>query len=167
MKKPADVIERYTRCASLLQKSVRGLREGELDACESPGGWTIREYVHHLIDGDDSWTLCIKQALGNPELPFTLDWYIQYPEQEHWARSWRYAERGIGPSLALIRANRAHIAQLLRAVPDALDVQVTVRGRDGSLEVARVQDVVEMLIRHVEAHVADIERIRKQFERNA
>lgn len=157
------LIDRYVRCAGWLRRAVYGLAEIELDLCESSGSWTIREYVHHVVDGDDAWTLCIKQALGNPDLPFTLDWYIQYAEQEHWSRAWRYAGRGIGPSLALLRANRAHVAQLMRAIPDSLDTQVTVRGRDGSLEVARIRDVVEMLIRHVEGHIADIERIREKW----
>lgn len=30
-----------------------------LDAMPSGGGWTIRQIVHHIVDGDDIWKLCI------------------------------------------------------------------------------------------------------------
>jgi len=42
--------------------------------------------VHHLADGDDIWTICIKAALGNSEGLFSLQWYWDKPQTE-WAEN--------------------------------------------------------------------------------
>ena len=153
-----EIIDRFAECPDRLEEVLQGLTESELDLAEVSGSWTIRQHVHHIADGDDLWRTCIKRALGNPNGVFQLDWYIQIP-QDGWAEAWHYAERDIQPSMELLRANRKHVVQLLRVIPGALDMPLTVGARDGSEEHARVRDVVEMQTRHVHEHIADIQKI--------
>jgi hypothetical protein len=63
MKSPANknsVIARYIEGPTLLERALTGLKEADLDTAPSKGGWTIRQIVHHIVDGDDIWKTCIK-----------------------------------------------------------------------------------------------------------
>jgi hypothetical protein len=92
-----SLLSRFLQGPAMLEQAVAGLRDVDLDAPPSQGGWTI--------------------ALGNEEGEFTLEWYWRLP-QDAWADRWCYAHRPLDVSLALFRATRAHIAQLLEHVPD-------------------------------------------------
>ena len=86
----------------------------------------IRQLVHHVVDGDDIWKLCIKAALGNSEGVFSLQWYWEV-EQDTWVERWDYAGRAIEPSLALFRANRRHIVHLMERNPDGWERHVRIQ----------------------------------------
>ncbi len=154
-----EIIDCYAGCPAMLQEVVCPLTDRHLDLYEGEGRWTIREYVHHVVDGDDIWKAFIKRALGNPDGVFDMTWYTQVHDQEHWSDAWGYQQRAIAPSLALFSANRAHIAQLLRLDPGALEKRLAVCMHAGREEMASVQDIVEMQTRHIEGHIEDIRRI--------
>lgn len=159
MKAPEDrdgAISRFREGPELLEDVVADLEEADLDATPSGGGWTIRHIVHHVVDGDDVWKLCIKMALGNEESEFSLGWYSVQP-QETWGDRWAYSRRSLGPSLSLFRATRDHILQLLESVPDAWDRSVILRRRNGETERVPIGFVIEMQADHALHH---IERIR-------
>lgn len=153
-----DLIDRYAGCPALLDETLNGLAESDLDLTEAGEGWSIRQYIHHIADGDDIWKLFIKRAIGCQQGTFHLEWYWQMPQDE-WAKAWNYAGRSVEPSLEMFRANRAYIAQLLYQVPGALEKRLAVYLPDGKEELASVEDVVAMQTRHVEGHVQDIQRI--------
>jgi hypothetical protein len=92
------VLTRYAEGPEQLERALAGLDELGLDASRSPGAWTVRQIVHHIVDGDDIWKLCIKSALGNEDGEFTLAWYGAQP-QEVWADRWKYSARSTFPSL--------------------------------------------------------------------
>ena len=111
-----ETIAHYADGPKRLEAAITGLSATSLDVALSNDSWTIRQIVHHLADGDDIWKVFIKQAIGNPGGEFVLEWYWQVP-QEEWAERWAYWERAIEPSLALYRASRCHIVQLLEHTP--------------------------------------------------
>ncbi|MGD8415274.1 MAG: DinB family protein, partial [Candidatus Latescibacterota bacterium] len=127
------VLARFRDGAKQLEKALEGLDEDGLDVPWRPGGWTIRQIVHHVVDGDDLWKVGIKAALGNEESEFTFDWYWSIP-QDTWADRWRYAARPIGLSLSLFKANRLHVLELAGQVPGALQRTLNVRTLDGKVE---------------------------------
>lgn len=155
-----SLLSRYLQGPAMLERAVAGLRDADLDAPPSQGGWTIRQIVHHVVDGDDLWMTCIKAALGNEEGEFTLEWYWGLP-QDTWADRWGYAHRPLDVSLALFKAIRAHIAQLLEHVPDGWSRSVSVRTPQGT-ERLSVRAVVEMQADHVDHHVKRIAAIRAE-----
>lgn len=150
------VTSRYRQGPELLEAVVTALQDAHLDAVPSGGGWTIRQIVHHLADGDDIWKLAIKMAIGSDQNEFALAWYWSLPQQA-WGDRWAYGRRSLDASLELLKASRRHILQLLEAVPEAWDRAVVVRKRDGQMERVPVGSVVQMQADHVFHH---IERIR-------
>jgi hypothetical protein len=154
------IIARYADGPYQLETTIASLPEGGLDIAESDDAWTIRQIVHHVVDGDDIWKVFIKRAIGNPGGKFDLQWYWDMPQDE-WAQSWVYAGREIEPSLALFRANRAHIVQLLESIPGVWEQSLLVRWPNGKEQQVSVAWVVEMQAQHVPGHVDDIQRARQ------
>ena len=151
----ATVLSDYLAAPDRLAQVVAGLDAVTLDRALTADTWTIRQLVHHIVDGDAIWNVGIKAALGNPDGDFTLQWYWDVP-QTTWAERWCYADRDVQPSLGLFKANRRHIAQLLEAVPEAWDrgIMITCRGRED--ERAAVAEIVTMQARHALGHIDEI-----------
>ena len=141
-----------------LEIVLSGLNDTDLDITPSTGGWTIREIVHHIVDGDDIWKMGIKQALGNVQTEFSLDWYRTLT-QDTWADCWSYSQRSIEESLTLLKANRDHIMQLLEHVPDAWEKTVEFYEPNGKIEIIPVGFIIEMQADHVFHHIKQIEKI--------
>jgi hypothetical protein len=152
------VLSRYRDGPSLLERTVAGAGSGDLDFVPPGGGWTIRQIVHHIVDGDDIWKLCIKMAIGNEHAEFELGWYGELT-QRTWADRWAYGHRSIDVSLFLFKAIREHVLQLLETVPDAWDHAVMVRTRDGQKERVPVGYIIQMQADHLFHHVECIQRI--------
>jgi uncharacterized damage-inducible protein DinB len=155
------VIARFREGPALLEDAVLGLTDADLDAAPSGGGWTIRQIVHHVVDGDDIWKLCIKMAVGIERVEFTLGWYSGVPQQT-WADRWAYRQRSVGASLSLLKASRLHVLQLLENVPDAWSRVAMVRKRDGEMEQVPVGFVVQMQADHLLHHIKRIRGILQE-----
>jgi uncharacterized damage-inducible protein DinB len=65
-----SVLAKYLEGPALVEQALAGLQDADLDVSPSQGGWTIRQIVHHIVDGDDLWKACIKAALGNEQGEF-------------------------------------------------------------------------------------------------
>jgi len=156
-----SILARYEEGPALLERALAGLRDADLDAAPAQGGWTIRQIVHHVVDGDDLWKSGIKAALGNEQGEFTLQWYWSLP-QDTWVARWAYAHRPLEVSLALFKAGRAHVLELLQSVPDAWQRSIALRKRDGEIVRLSVGAVVEMQTNHVAHHVNRILAIRRE-----
>ncbi len=152
---------RYREGPLVLEQVVAGLKESELDARPPGGGWSIRQIVHHIADGDDIWKLCIKMSIGGEEAEFALGWYWSLT-QDTWAERWAYSLRSIGESLSLLKAGRGHILQLLESVPDAWNRSVDVRTPDGKVEKVPVGFVIGMQGDHLFHHVERIRAILRE-----
>ena len=157
---PDELIANYGNCPSQLEAAVIGLSELNLDIGKNAESWTIRETIHHIADGDDLWKLFIKRAIGNPNGEYVFDWYWQVPQDE-WAKRWHYEDRSIEPSLAMFRANRNHIVQLLRHTPGAMEKSLRIHWptKLGEQEV-KVASIVEGQTQHVLGHIAEIGEFR-------
>jgi len=156
-----SVLARYEEGPAQLERALAGLQDADVDARPSEGGWTIRQIVHHVVDGDDLWKSCIKAALGNDQGEFTLDWYWALP-QDVWADRWAYAHRSLDVSVALLKANRAHVLQLLEQVPDGWSRSIALRKPNGRTEQLPVGAVVEMQADHVVHHLNRILAIGRE-----
>lgn len=149
----------YANGASLLRQALAGVPDRGLDAQMPEGGWSIRQYVHHVTDGDQLWTGCIRLALGGAGEGFDLRWYWAKPQVE-WAEVWNYAVREIEPSLALLEANRQHVVRWIWGLSDSLARSTSCTWTDGSKRVVSVGEVVHSQGNHVVGHCEDIRRIR-------
>jgi len=154
------ILAQYADGPAQLEAALVGLTESDLNLAQTPDTWTIRQIVHHVADGDDIWKICIKAALGNSEGLFSLQWYRDRPQTE-WAKNWRYANRSIEPSLALLRANRHHIVELVQQTPNAWEKSIRLKWPDGDEERITIGDVLVSQAHHVIGHINDIQMIRR------
>ncbi len=156
------ILELFKQGPNILENALAGLTDIELDYIPRNGGWSIRQIIHHLVDGDDLWKTCIKIALGGEQAEFTLRWYIALPQIE-WAKRWSYEKRSIDVSLALFRAIRDHILQLLEYAPDGWTKSAKFLDANGEIEVVPVGIVIQMQADHVIHHVKRITAIRQEI----
>lgn len=142
-----------------LRQALEGLAENNLDLTLDGQGWSIRQVVHHVVDGDDLWQAGLLAALDGLAA-FDLRWYWSAPQDE-WARAWHYAARPVQAALDFFEANRQHAASILRAVPGAAQRCTPVQWPDGNRKDIAVGDILEMQTRHVHGHCEDIRRVRQ------
>lgn len=155
------VLARYREGPALLEACLRDLTDADLDATPAGGGWTVRQIVHHIVDGDDIWKSYIKMALGNEQGEFSLGWY-RVQSQQTWGERWAYRSRSLDASLLLLNAIRAHILQLVEHIPDAWDRAAIVRNADGENERVPVGFVIEMQADHLLHHMSRIQKIVRE-----
>lgn len=146
-----------------LETVLAGLAEWDLDLAMHRDSWSIRQIVHHIADGDDIWKICIKAALGNNDGEFTLQWYWDKPQLE-WSANWKYASRGIEPSLALLRANRRHIVELVSLTPGAWEKSIWLKPPKGRKERITVGWIIAMQAGHIVDHIKDIQNILQAYK---
>lgn len=157
---PEVILNLYADGPAKLEAALAGLSEPDLNLALTSDSWTIRQIVHHIVDGDDLWKTCIKAAIGNSEGSFTLQWYWDKPQTE-WAENWGYARRSIEPSLALLRANRCLIYELVQRTPNVLERSIRLKNQDREEERISVGDVLVGQTNHVLGHIKDIQVIRQ------
>jgi hypothetical protein len=155
---PDATLALYADGPARLEAVLKGLTESDMNLARSSDTWTVRHIVHHIVDGDDIWKTCIKAALGNPAGLFSLQWYWDRPQTE-WAENWRYANRPIEPSLALFRANRQHIVELVRQTPQAWEKSIRIKTPQNEEARITIGEVLEIQAPHVVEHISDIQAI--------
>lgn len=154
------MLTQYAYGPSLLDSALAGLSESDLDLALNADSWSIRQIVHHIVDGDDLWKICIKTALGNSEALFSLRWYTVKSQME-WSENWAYTRRSIEPSLAMFHANRRHIVDLLEHIPGACEKSIRFQPSTTPEMCITILDVIELHIRHLSEHIETIQAIRK------
>jgi uncharacterized damage-inducible protein DinB len=152
------ILQQYADGPEVLATAIAGLDDSKLDAPRPDGGWSIRQIVHHIVDGDDVWKWCIKAAIGNDGAEFSLEWYGAQTQDE-WADRWEYSMRSVDVSLSLFIANRKHVLQLLEHIPDSWERAVELRMPDGNIRTLTVGDSVKIQAEHVTHHVQQITAI--------
>ncbi len=152
------ILAQYADGPARLEAALIGLNDSEIDLSMTADSWSIRQIVHHIVDGDDIWKTCIKAALGNSDASFSLQWYTVKPQIE-WSESWAYARRSLETSLTLFHANRSHIIDLLQHIPSSCEKTIRFKPSEKPEMQITVFDVVELHVRHLEEHIQEIQRI--------
>lgn len=156
---PDETLALYAAGLDVLDEALSGLAEPDLDLAGTPDGWTIRQIVHHIADGDDLWSMCLKAALAAPGCSYEHDWYST---DNACAKTLDYAGRAIEPAVALFQANRRHVVQLVRHLPDAWDRFVLFkRAAMPEPQSINVGFIVRIQARHALEHVEEIRAIRQ------
>jgi len=157
-----ESIDLFKQGIGIFENALAGLSESELDYIPSKGGWSIRQIIHHVTDGDDIWKSYIKIALGNVQAEFSLKWYLTFPQTE-WAEKWNYKNRSVDVSVELFKANRNHILQLIEHAQDCWNKSALFRDSNGEIVELPVGFVIQMQADHVVHHVNRIFEIRKEI----
>ncbi len=70
-----EILMEYAAGPALVAEAIRGLSEEQLELKLAEEGWSIRQLVHHIADGDYLWKEFLLRAAGEPEVEFSLGWY--------------------------------------------------------------------------------------------
>src|ERR1700731_1472206 len=135
------------------RNAVEGLSDDQMDQQYRPGGWTIRQVVHHIPDGHLSAYMFVRLALTEPTPT------IKPIEEAAWAELPDAKAGPIEPSLALTDALHRRWVMLLRSLSDD-DFKRSFRHPDGG-ELA-LDWTLGYFAWHSRHHVAHILNLRKR-----
>ena len=154
----AEQIAQWTsdleQAPAAMRAAVAGLAEGQLDTPYRPGGWTVRQVVHHLADSNLILFSRFKFALTADE-PL-----IQPFDEEKWAELAEARTGAVEPSLLLLEGLHARWTALLRAL-SADDLARAFRHPvSGAWTLARATGQYAWHCRH---HTAQITALRRKM----
>ena len=162
MSKPnAELLDEYCRLPERLEAVIAGLGESDLDLRKSDE-WSIREYICHLVEGEQLWQINLRVIIGLNGEKFPLDWYPKMGSQEYWSEHWAYRKRSLKVLLEQYRADTQYLVDILKNLqPDVWDHygRITWPGAEKESRYS-VRDIVEMHIGHLDGHAEDIATIR-------
>jgi uncharacterized damage-inducible protein DinB len=95
-----------------LKAAVSGLTEAQLDTPYRPGGWTVRQTVHHIADSHIN-SLCRFKLALTEDVPTIRPYY-----EDRWAEL-ADSEMPVEVSLKLIEGLHSRWASLLESMSDA------------------------------------------------
>jgi len=136
-----------------LRSAVSGLTEERLDTPYRPGGWTVRQVVHHVADSHMNSVIRLKLALTE-ERP-TIKPY----REERWAELGDARTMDVGVSLALLDALHARWVNVLETLSEEQWALAFVHPDAGPTDLANHAGLYAW---HGNHHVAHITRLRER-----
>ncbi len=146
-----------------LQAAIAGLPPRALDFRAEPEAFSMREWVHHLVEANLVASSMLVCALGTDG--GTFDWSWLWPSPE-WMRRLGYDKAPVRPSLAALRALQRHVAGLLAATDGGLRRRVTLFDTpDGKRYRRTVEQLLAAEVAHAREHLRDVARLRARWVR--
>lgn len=108
----SEYIQTITDLPVRMREAVSGLNEGQIDTPYRPGGWTVRQTVHHVADSHINSFIRFKLALTEDEIPTIRPYY-----EDRWAEL-ADSKLPIDVSLGLIDGIHQRWASLLDSMSD-------------------------------------------------
>lgn len=149
----ATAIDRIADAPARLRKAVQGLSDAQLDTPYRPGGWTVRQVVHHVADSHINAYVRLRLALTE-EAPTVRPY-----EEGRWAELEDARAAPVEVSLRLLDALHERWVRLLRAVPASAMRRPLHHPDHGQLAVSFL---VQMYAWHGQHHVAHVSRLRER-----
>ena len=147
------LIEEIAVAPALFRDAVRGLDDAQLDTPYRPGGWTVRQTVHHVADSH--MNSYIRWRLALTELEPTIRPY----DQKAWAELPDARTAPVEPSLQLIESLHARWVLLLKTLSDA---DFARSFRHPELGLVRLDTNLALYAWHGRHHAAHITGLRQR-----
>ncbi|HET6178273.1 MAG TPA: bacillithiol transferase BstA [Candidatus Sulfotelmatobacter sp.] len=151
--KEAFVVEIFQAPADL-RSVVKGLSDAQLDTAYRPGGWTVRQVVHHVPDSHMNSYVRFKLALTEDEP--TIKPYAE----DRWAELADTKTTPIEVSLTMLDSLHDRWVRLLRSLK-AEEWRRTFRHPD--LGAMTLEKALALYAWHGRHHVAHISELRKRM----
>jgi len=150
-----SLIEEIAAAPARYRAAVEGLDDAQLDTPYRPGGWTVRQTVHHVADSHMNSFIRCRLALTEAEPA------IRAYDQALWADLPDMRSVSVEVSLQLIEALHTRWVVLLKGLaPEAF--QRTFRHPD--LGVVRLDTNVALYAWHGKHHAAHITGLRQRMD---
>jgi hypothetical protein len=148
----AEAIAAIAELPAKMRRAVHGLSDAQLDTPYRPGGWTVRQVVHHVPDSHMNAFVRLKLALteDNPTVkPYDEKAFASLPDQL----------LPIDPSLAILDGLHARWVAVLRALTPHQFLRPLYHPEIGAITVDYLAHTYGWHSRH---HVAHIMRLRER-----
>ena len=132
-----------------LAAAVQPLSDSQLDTPYRPGGWTVRQVVHHVPDSHLNAYIRFKLALSEPEPT------IKPYDQDAWSRLPDAAAEIDAPLILLAALHRRWVT-LLRALTDEQWQRRLNHPESGIMDLDRVLQLYAWHGRHHLAHITGL-----------
>lgn len=146
------LISAIAEAPAKLRQAVAGLNEQQLDTPYRPGGWTVRQVVHHLPDSHMNSVVRFKLALTEDEptiKPYDEALWAKLPD----------AKGAVEPSLVLLESLHTRWITLLDALSPS-DWKRAVRHPEMGL--LTLDGLLQLYSWHGRHHVAHITSLRER-----
>ena len=138
---------------ALFRDAVRGLDDAQLDTPYRPGGWTVRQTVHHVADSHMNSYIRLRLALTETEPT------IRPYDQKAWAELADSRTGAVEPSLQLIEGLHARWTLLLKTLSNA---DFARSFRHPELGLVRLDTNLALYAWHGRHHAAHIAALRQR-----
>jgi len=139
-----------------LRKAIDGLTDAQLDTPYRPGGWTVRQLIHHLADSHMNSYVRFRLALTE-DAP-TIKPY----DEAKWAELTDAASGPIQPSLQLLESLHSRLVSLLESFSEADYARTFVHPERGNVRLDWNLGLYAWHSLHHVAHIAGLRR-RENF----
>jgi hypothetical protein len=143
------LIARYVAGPALVRDTIAGMDEAQLQARPIPGKMSTHDVVTHIVDSEGGLGGRVKRAIAGEEVPVVVGGRHPEPVCD--------PTRDLVAELDVLTAKREQMAEELRALP-ADGWELVALRRDE--HVMTVRQVLVLMTRHLENHVAAIEEKR-------
>jgi hypothetical protein len=140
------LIARYLAGPALLRDTVAGMDAAQLLARPIEGKMSTHDVVTHIVDSEGGLGGRVKRALAGEEVPLVVGGHHPEPVCD--------PDRDAVAEIEVLTAKREQMAEELRAVPAESWELIALRRDERTMT---VRQVIIMMTRHVENHVAAIE----------
>jgi DinB superfamily len=147
-------VEAWAKIPADIRKSIRGLSGTDLDRRGGSEGWSIREYVHHVVEANMVASTMVIAALANNGGEF--DWTWVNPN-EAWMKRVGYDKADVRAALRVLATLCDYIAGIVAAQPGMLERYVRLNDSPGAKRYnATVEKILKDEREHANHHLADI-----------
>lgn len=147
-------IKKLEELPSKLERLVINLTIEQLETPYRPGGWTVRQVIHHMADSHHHSYTRFKWALTENR-PL-----IKAYEEKDWANLFDTRTAPIQLSLSYLKALHAKLVFLLKGLSKD-DLKKIYRHPEGNVEVSVAENIGKYAW-HSQHHYAHIERLIKR-----
>ena len=149
-----EMIDQIEETPARLRAAVAGLTPEQLDTPYRPGGWTVRQVVHHVPDSHVNAYVRFKLALTEPEPA------IKTYDEALWAELADTRSVPVEVSLALLENLHRRWVALLRSL-DAAEFDRTLRHPDHGL--INLNQRLGLYAWHGRHHTAHVTALRERM----
>jgi hypothetical protein len=140
-------IETIASTPAALRKAVDGLSDAQLDTPYRPGGWTVRQVVHHVPDSHLNAYVRMKWALTE-ETPA-----VKTYDEARWAELHEAKSAPAEVSLSLLEALHRRWVLFMRGLSDADFRRAVMHPEWGRIEVGELLALYTWHCQHHEGHI--------------
>jgi uncharacterized damage-inducible protein DinB len=141
------LIDQIARAPGFFSAAVAGLSDEQLDTPYRPGGWTVRQVVHHVPDSHLNAYVRCKLAVTETNPP------VKTYDEVAWAMLPDVPATPVATSLALLAALHARWVILLRSLDEAAFARGTQHPEWGTMS---VDDYLQLYAWHGRHHTAHV-----------